>query len=331
MAVLALMSGCGASGGEWDSQPQPAGILEVPFGFERNQIALDVEMHGTGPFRMLLDTGVDPSAVDLSTALKVGIPVDLDSAGVAEGVGNERPSVYSATIKSLRVGGWAFGDVPAAAFSMEGLSEAFGRPLHGVLGYSFLQGKVLQIDYAERLVRIVLDDRSAREAFSIPADAYRLPLEFVDEGVLIPRIAELRVNGRVIPVSLDTGSSLTVELFAGVVAELGLEQAVADARSASVRGARGQAAVKVLQFDSVGLGPLTVSPLEGRVADRAGDRNTRLGNLGNGFLQNFVLTLDYREGEVFFELPESAVTAETPAPEGPVPPRPRTEGESRGS
>lgn len=256
VAGLGLMSGCGASGGEWESQSQPAGILEVPFGFERNQIALDVELNGTGPLRMLLDTGVDPSAVDLSTALEVGIPVDLDSAGVAEGVGSERSSVYSATIKSLRIGGWPFGDLPAAAFS-------------------------------------------------IPTDAYRLPLEFVDEGVFIPRVAELRVDGRVIPVSLDTGCSLTVELFAGVVAELGLEQAAADARSASVRGARGHAEVKVLRFDSVGLGPVTVSPLEGRVADRA--------------------------GKVFFELPKPAVTAGTPVPEGLVAPRPLTEGESHGS
>jgi hypothetical protein len=250
---------------------------------------------------------------------------------VAEGVGSERPSVYSAAIKSLRIEGWHFGDLPAAAFSMEGLSDAFGRPLHGVLGYSFLQGKAVQIDYPAQMVRIVLDGRSARAAFAIPADAYSVPLEFVDEGLLIPRIPELRVNGRAVPVSLDTGSSLTLELFAGLAAELGLEQALSDAGSASVRGARGVAEIKVIQLDSVSLGPVTVAPLEGRVSERAGGASTRLGNLGNGFLQNFVLTLDYRAGEVFFELPQPGVTAGTPDPEGLIAPRSGDSGGPHGS
>src|SRR5262245_18320093 len=43
-------------------------VIEVPFDLYRNEILLQVKVNGKGPFNMLLDTGTDPSAVDLATA-----------------------------------------------------------------------------------------------------------------------------------------------------------------------------------------------------------------------------------------------------------------------
>lgn len=46
-----------------------AAPLSVPFDFTRGAIGLDVSVNGT-PLYMILDTGVDPSVIDLARAAR---------------------------------------------------------------------------------------------------------------------------------------------------------------------------------------------------------------------------------------------------------------------
>ena len=62
--------------GQVRGQQQP---VEVPFEFFHNEIIVQVKVDGKGPFNMMLDTGTDPSAVDLTTAKELGLK--LSSAG----------------------------------------------------------------------------------------------------------------------------------------------------------------------------------------------------------------------------------------------------------
>ena len=48
-------------------------VIEVPFEFIHNQVVIQVKINGKGPFNMLLDTGTDPSAIDLATARDIGL------------------------------------------------------------------------------------------------------------------------------------------------------------------------------------------------------------------------------------------------------------------
>ena len=48
----------------------------------------------------------------------------------------------------------------------------------------------------------------------------------------------------------------------------------------------------------IGLGPFEIEDVE--VVFREGDAGDRMGNLGNGVLQEFVLTLDYSEEWIGF-------------------------------
>jgi len=63
--LLALLSG-------FDAVAQEKTFVEVPFEFVRNEIIVQVKVDGKGPFNMMLDTGTDPSAVDLATAKEWG-------------------------------------------------------------------------------------------------------------------------------------------------------------------------------------------------------------------------------------------------------------------
>src|SRR5260221_1400844 len=50
--------------------------VEVPFEFVHNQIVVTVKIGGKGPYHMLVDTGSDPSAIDLATAKELGLGLD---------------------------------------------------------------------------------------------------------------------------------------------------------------------------------------------------------------------------------------------------------------
>jgi len=52
----------------FDALAQEKPFIEVPFEFYRNEIIVQVKVDGKGPFNMMLDTGTDPTAVDLAIA-----------------------------------------------------------------------------------------------------------------------------------------------------------------------------------------------------------------------------------------------------------------------
>ena len=53
-----------------------APVIEIPFDFYRNEIVVQVKVNGKGPFSMMVDTGTDPSAIDLVTARELGLKLD---------------------------------------------------------------------------------------------------------------------------------------------------------------------------------------------------------------------------------------------------------------
>jgi Aspartyl protease len=72
-SCLWLMLACVCSFAQAKSNPE---VIEVPFEFHHNEIILQVRVGGKGPFNMMLDTGTDPSAVDLATARELGLKLD---------------------------------------------------------------------------------------------------------------------------------------------------------------------------------------------------------------------------------------------------------------
>ncbi|WP_220463683.1 aspartyl protease family protein [Sediminihaliea albiluteola] len=66
--------------------PSPA--RTTSFEFIRQQIVVSVFVNDAGPFNMLLDSGTDPSAIDLHLAQSLGTPLAAQSAegtGAGEG------------------------------------------------------------------------------------------------------------------------------------------------------------------------------------------------------------------------------------------------------
>jgi hypothetical protein len=127
------------------SAPRPA-VVEIPFRYINHVILMDTYVGGRGPYTFLLDTGVTPSGVDSALAPELGIALDEDRSGAAAGVGSNDVTAYAVRLHDVMISGVDYGDLDAAAIPMAGLSRRLGEPLHGILGDSFLRGKIVTID-----------------------------------------------------------------------------------------------------------------------------------------------------------------------------------------
>jgi hypothetical protein len=180
-----------------------------------------------------------------------------------------------------------------------------GRPLHGVLGYNFLASQVTRIDYFRRRIRFSTEwpfpssapppDTSKRISF---------PMQF-RSGSILPVLEDCFVNGTKIAVTLDTGSSLGLILFPKAVRLLGLEELARTGIPMEAAGYQGAARltkgwVRSMMLKSIDLGAMEVAYVRGGYGENE-DVQRRGGNIGNATLQDFILTLDYRDGVVVLE------------------------------
>src|SRR5580765_3354090 len=74
------------------AQPGKAQV-EIPFEFVHNQIVVEVKVGGKGPFKMLVDTNTDPSAIDIATARELGLAVG-DKGTPVSGGGTEANTAH---------------------------------------------------------------------------------------------------------------------------------------------------------------------------------------------------------------------------------------------
>jgi len=264
-------------------------VVEIPFDFYRNEIILQVKVNGKGPFNMMLDTGTDPSAVDLTTAKEIGLKLHpLGKPG--SGGGTDVNLTYYTELPLVEVAGFTVKNVETLALDLSKISERLGKPLHGVLGHSVLKGRIVQIDYPNRVVRFY-----SQPLFSKTANTpKRSMLSFrYDDNVLLD---DVFVNGKKIVANLDTGSNGTFNLTPAAVGYLGLEEEFNQAPVSPDVGYNGVSQNRAGKVNNVTVGAISIdAPAVIFFAKGAGRDKKPWGiNIGNAFLKDFVLTIDYR-------------------------------------
>src|SRR5262245_46371607 len=162
--------------------------VEIPFEFEHNQIIVQVKIAGKGPFNMLLDTDTDPSAIDAATARELGLAVGSKGA-TASGGGTEANTAYPARLPNVELGNVTARDVSAATIDLTKLGGRIGKPVHGVLGYSFLKDRIVQIDYPNQKLRFFTESPYPRIQFGPnTVNIISFPFRFEDGNVIIDSV-----------------------------------------------------------------------------------------------------------------------------------------------
>jgi len=278
------------------------GPVEVPFEFVHNQIVVTVKIAGKGPYRMLVDTDTDPSAIDLATAKELGLAVDARSYA-ATGGGTGAQTVQLTRLPSVELGTIFAKDVSAGAIDLKKVSAKLEQPINGVLGYAFLKDRIIQIDYAAAKLRFFAESPYAGIQ-NQPNTVNKIAMSFrYDNGVLIDSVF---INGQKLKATLDTGSSGTFALTPEGAATLGLEDQAQDGSLEKSVGYNGEYESKSGVLKSVRIGRLSLesAPASFWPAGTGHDKAKFQVNIGNGFFKDYLVTFDFRGKMVVFEQPD---------------------------
>ena len=194
-------------------RPAPPGPLEMPelppavvdqtlaIGGEdlkarkvKTRMAVDVRVNGRGPYRFVVDSGADTSAVGLGIArdlqLPLGTPVILNSM-------TARNVVDRVRVAELSVGSSIFRDMHLPALSEIDVGG------DGLIGIDALVQHRLLMDFEDRLIKVE-DARVPVKTYpgEIVVTAYR------KRGQLI--LTEVKAAGLPLDAVIDTGSQVTI-------------------------------------------------------------------------------------------------------------------------
>ncbi len=161
-------------------QAAPNTLAEFPFQFHEGLLWVEVTTpQSAKPLNFLLDTGAEVSAINLSTARRLGLKLAdrVRVRGVNASLTGYWPQNLSATVGDVGL------PTEYLALDLSRLSRACARPVDGLIGADFFRERIVQIDFTEQKVRLLNpDDTSAPDS---------LPLEFRSCGMRV----KARVNG----------------------------------------------------------------------------------------------------------------------------------------
>ena len=153
-----------------------------------------VFIDGKGPYRLVLDTGANRSAITTHTAEELGIPATLDGQTVVTGF------TGAATVPTVKVGKLEVGDVYLGPAELPVLRDVFGGA-EGVLGVEGLAGRRIFADFTHDKLEISMSHgERARHGFTT------VPLH-VWHGLLVADVKLGNVRAKAI---IDTGAQGTV-------------------------------------------------------------------------------------------------------------------------
>jgi len=280
-AVLLLMLALTACA----SAPAQQADIELPAAFHDGLVYVRVSVNGASPVWMDLDDGTSPSAIDLDYARSLGLTLK-PGAGSGTGIGTERIEFFNTTADLTA--GASSRRIDFSASRLKGMTGPDGRPLAGVLGYSFLAGKILIIDYPRQ--RVVFAAQSAPCACD-------LPMGFDTNIPTVP----VTVAGHRMTALIDSGGQYELLATPAAVRQAGLDAYAVQGRSVTGYGYAGAQGVRIGHAPYVTVGsirkdnPETVystfgtSPLKAEAA------------LGAWFLRDYRVTLNYRARTVRLE------------------------------
>jgi len=275
--------------------------LETPFDFSRSEIGIEIAIKGKTLYA-IVDTGVDPSVINLAEADELGLKVDRNDSGEAGGFGEGRGmTVFPTRIEDLSIQGHNFAGFEALASDTSAFTAAEQRRIDVVLGYSFLSDKILLIDYIAQKLAILSSSGAARTRLRSCRTRWRVPLKTFESYPVIPGFRLGDARG---PVTLDTGSNGGIALFEDTLDLPGVRESLIDQGTSIRRGARGESTVEnFILSKPVGFGPFTLpAGQQVFVHKQRGSAVERIANVGNAVLAAFKIKmlLDYRSRAMTF-------------------------------
>jgi hypothetical protein len=251
-----------------------AGEINVPMRLDHGVIFFDATLDGKGPYAFILDPGAQ-GVMSADTLRKLGLPV-TDSAEL-----------------DIAIGAATLGKVTLQAIDGDGSSlypkhDPAGPPIAGALGPEILKRYALRVDYAHATLTLIPLD-----SFKYAGGGKALHVTFHDVIPLITAAAD----GASGLFAYDLRAPGKIMLFHPFLAQNGLLARYGVAPDADHPVAPGSLHALQLAGTTLTEQPVNfVGFTSGKFA--AADE---AGILGYDVLSQFVTTVDYRDGVIYFE------------------------------
>ena len=289
-----------ASTVEADSLP-----VTLPIRYVAGQVAVDVRLgDDETALPMLLDTGAPTAVSDAVAAIHGGEAAGTVSTLTIDGQVTSSPVV---PLRRLRVGPAEFRDVGAVETAIDRQDPIWCLADAGLVGASLMRDAVWQLDYGAQRLTIA----PSVEGLEHVADAIRLDFEPASDVSPSPLVSLPAGEGR-LTFLVDTGSDGWLTVHPADLAHIGSEVAPdAPAVATLASTATGRVATRLAWTTadvSLGERPLRDLPIAATTVLPEGQ-----GVMGNAFLDDFVVTIDWPAGALYLD-----PVAGDPRPEVPV-------------
>jgi hypothetical protein len=251
-------------------------LAEFPFQFHAGLLWIEITVaQSAEPLHFLVDTGAGVSVINLSTAKRLGLKLGREVQ--VQGVRTKLTGYWSEKISTKA------GEVPLPgeylAVDLEKLSRACDRPVDGLVGADFFRGRIVQIDFERRRVRIL-------ELEKVRKSEEALPLQLRCCGMRVP----ITVNSHKQQwVRLDTGCASALQWVTSAVRpDQCLQQMAVGLTEMSIPQTQTTVRVGPFEFENVPTGLHASAMFAGEA-----------GLLGNGLLSRFAtVTIDGKAGRI---------------------------------
>lgn len=269
--------------------------VNIPFTFIHNIIIIPVQINGSPPLNMILDSGVKNTLI---THLFYNDSLDLKDVDkiTIQGLGEGHTiEAYKSTGNELhlpQIKGTNH-SVYVLLEDVFNLSTRMGMPVHGIIGYDIFKNFVVKINYSSRMLTLYRPDVKLKKK----RKAEEYPLEIHGTKAYVHGKVRQH-NGDTVSVKLvvDTGASHGISLYLPSNERLTLPPKVMQAYLG--RGLSGDINGKIGRLDAFSLGKYELQDLTASYPDEesikmALNLGGRNGNIGSDILSRFTVIFDY--------------------------------------
>ena len=185
-----------------------AGSAPIHFELADSLIYMQASINGSMPLWMMLDTGASVTVFDESVSKMLGIRFLGEGNVDGPGQGSTQKWAF-ANHTTLMFAGKDLGDQTVATLPLEWFSRQVGRRTDGFLGSNVFRNYVVEIDYANQVLR--LHDPAA---YSYSGSGQRLPLQFIWDDIPTVRAEVVTQDGTAITgvFLVDSGATTAIWL-----------------------------------------------------------------------------------------------------------------------
>ncbi len=278
-----------------------ASSAPIHFQLADGLIYVQASLNGSMPLWMMLDTGSSVTVFDESVSKALGIRFVGEGNAYGPGQGSAQMLTF-ASHTTLFFGGEELGDQTVATLPLEWFSREVGRRTDGFLGSNIFRNYVVEIDYANRVLRL---HNPASYAYS--GSGQRLPLQFIWDDIPTVRAEVVTQDGTAITgvFLVDSGATTAVWLtkaFTEAHPEFLSEHETIEVPNVVAVG--GELSARLGRLSAVRLGGFLVSmPLTQFSQNTSGIFATPdiTGTIGAQILRRFTVIFDYAHREMILE------------------------------